>query len=84
MGMKSWSHAPYTSTQYPQAPPTPPHHMCQGHFCTQLGKELPIIPSLHRLSASHYAHDAGIPSSCFSHAHLASVSSSADQATAGL
>ena len=50
-----------------------------GHFCTQLVKELPIIPSLCCLHASHYAHCVGIPSSCFSHAHLASVSSSAEQ-----
>lgn len=42
-------------------------------------KELPLIPSLHRLQAPHYAHCTGIPSSCFSHAHLALVSSSAEQ-----
>jgi len=53
------------------------------HCCAVRKGTTPLNPSCgrtpHRLHAPHYAHSSGIPSSHFSHAHLASVSSSAEQ-----
>lgn len=61
--------------------PSPP--CVPGHCCTVRKGTTPLSPScghtLHRLHAPHYAHCSGIPGSHFSHAHLASVSSSAEQ-----